>query len=212
MSLIHARSRLLPHVPVYIPYQFTAFPAPILHNEFSHHCVNSLPAAKDRVLIASRRHAARKVAWMFNSPAVQDANSLVWFCLITEIPSRRMQFAREKLRKYEALHVSCDPFGMSTIPYLLKLIVRRQHDLGSSITPGLTAPRPVVITKGKARPGLLERLEEAWAHRKTYCHSPRMECLHWHTHLQTAISAVAATTCLSLIKAKADINLPEDGP
>lgn len=95
---------------------------------------------------------------MFNSPAVQDANSLVWFCLITEIPSRRMQFAREKLRKYEALHVSCDPFGMSTIPYLLKLIERWQNDLGSSITLGLAAPRLLIPTshahgddEGKAR-------------------------------------------------------------
>jgi len=133
---------------------------------------------------------------MFNSPAVQDANSLVWFRLITEIPSFSAAEGcnpREKLRTYEALDVSCDPFAP-----------RRQYQ--GQVT-------HAVITKGKARPELLERLEEAWARRKTYCRSPGMECPHWHTQPQKAISAVpAATTCLSLIKAEADINLPEDGP
>jgi len=82
---------------------------------------------------------------MFNSPAVQDANSLVWFRLITEIPSFSAAEGcnpREKLRTYEALDVSCDPFAP-----------RRQYQ--GQVT-------HAVITKGKARPELLERLDSGF--------------------------------------------------
>src|ERR1700733_6658840 len=44
--IVRASSLTFRFVRVHIPYQFTAFTAPILHNEFSHCCVNSLPAVQ----------------------------------------------------------------------------------------------------------------------------------------------------------------------